>query len=124
MKLLRKMWVLNGKGNNKKPLMHAHILALLDFAKSFELKCDASNVGIRAVLMHEGHPIAYFSEKLNGASLKYPTYDKELYALIRALQTWQHYLFLFNFLFIFSLLLSPQPHSYLILTHLTRSHRY
>ncbi|RVW23726.1 hypothetical protein CK203_100807 [Vitis vinifera] len=26
-------------------------------------------------------PIAYFSEKLNGATLNYPTYDKELYAL-------------------------------------------
>ncbi|KAG7533170.1 Reverse transcriptase domain [Arabidopsis thaliana x Arabidopsis arenosa] len=37
-------------------------------------------------------PIAYFSEKLGGATLNYPTYDKELYALVRALQTWQHYL--------------------------------
>ncbi|KAJ8760878.1 hypothetical protein K2173_021916 [Erythroxylum novogranatense] len=37
-------------------------------------------------------PIAYFSEKLNGAQMKYSTYDKELYALVRALQTWQHYL--------------------------------
>ena len=24
--------------------------------------------------------------------MKYPTYDKELYSLVRALQTWQHYL--------------------------------
>ncbi|KAH9780623.1 hypothetical protein KPL71_008145 [Citrus sinensis] len=37
--------------------------------------------GIRAVLMQEGHPIAYFSEKLSGAALNYPTYDKEMYAL-------------------------------------------
>ena len=42
--------------------------------------------------MQEGKPIAYFSEKLNGAALKYPTYDKELYALKRALENWQHYL--------------------------------
>ncbi|CAL0313886.1 unnamed protein product [Lupinus luteus] len=42
--------------------------------------------------MQEGHPISYFSEKLNGAALNYSTYDKELYALVRALQTWQHYL--------------------------------
>ena len=42
--------------------------------------------------MQERRPIAYFSEKLSGAALKYPTYDKELYALVRALETWQHYL--------------------------------
>ena len=42
--------------------------------------------------MQEGHSIAYFSEKLNGSSLNYPSYDKELYALVRSLQTWQHYL--------------------------------
>ncbi|XP_031387173.1 uncharacterized protein LOC116200464 [Punica granatum] len=40
----------------------------------------------------EKRPIAYFSEKLNGAALNYSTYDKELYALVRALETWQHYL--------------------------------
>ncbi|OMO70131.1 reverse transcriptase [Corchorus capsularis] len=43
-------------------------------------------------LMQGGKPVAYFSEKLNGPALNYPTYDKELYALVRALQTWQHYL--------------------------------
>ena len=42
--------------------------------------------------MQEGRPFAYFNEKLSGAALNYPTYDKELYALVRALETWQHYL--------------------------------
>jgi hypothetical protein len=42
--------------------------------------------------MQEKQPIAYFSEKLNGAALNYPIYDKELYALVKALETWQHYL--------------------------------
>jgi hypothetical protein len=42
--------------------------------------------------MQDRRPIAFFSEKLSGAYLKYPTYDKELYALIRALKTCQHYL--------------------------------
>jgi hypothetical protein len=31
-------------------------------------------------------------KKLSGASLKYSTYDKELYALVRTLHTWQQYL--------------------------------
>jgi hypothetical protein len=34
----------------------------------------------------------YFSENLSGTTLNYPTYDKELYMLVRALKTWQHYL--------------------------------
>lgn len=42
-------------------------------------------MGIDVVLIQEGHPFAYFSEKLSRAALNYPTYDKEL-------QTWQHYL--------------------------------
>ncbi|XP_028246720.1 uncharacterized protein LOC114424051 [Glycine soja] len=47
--------------------------------------------GIGAVLLQGGHPIAYISEKLHGAALNYPTYDKELNALVRTLQTWEHY---------------------------------
>ena len=43
-------------------------------------------------MLQGGHLISYFSEKIHGATLNYPTYDKELYALIRALQTWEHYL--------------------------------
>ncbi|KAG8490723.1 hypothetical protein CXB51_013780 [Gossypium anomalum] len=66
--------------------------AFIDFSRTFELECDASGVGIRAVLTQDGRPIAYFSEKLSGAPLNYPVYDKEMYTLIRALETWQHYL--------------------------------
>jgi hypothetical protein len=42
--------------------------------------------------MQDAKPIAYFSEKLGGAQLNYSVYDKELYALVRVLETCQHYL--------------------------------
>ena len=73
-------------------LTKAPVLALPDISKTFELEYDVSGVGVGAVLLQGGHPIAYFSEKLHSATLKYPTCDKDLYALIRALQTWEHYL--------------------------------
>jgi hypothetical protein len=73
-------------------LTHGPLLQLPDFDKTFELGCDASGIGIGGVLLQEGKPIAYFSKKLSGPSLNYSTYDKELYDLVRVLETWQHYL--------------------------------
>src|SRR3954466_9776865 len=42
--------------------------------------------------MQEGRPVAYHSEKLDGARLNYSIYDKEFFALVRSLEVWQHYL--------------------------------
>jgi hypothetical protein len=76
----------------KDMLTHAPLLQLPDFSKTFELESDASGIGLGGVLLQQRKPFTYFSEKLSGPILNYSTYDKELYALVRCLETWQHYL--------------------------------
>jgi len=62
----------------KSKLISALLLSLPNFNKAFEIECDTSIIGIGAILMQEKWSIAYFNEKLNGATLNYLIYDKEL----------------------------------------------
>ena len=50
------------------------------------------------VLSQEKRLQAFFSEQLCKAKCKWATYDKELYVVMRALKTWEHYLIAKDFI--------------------------
>jgi hypothetical protein len=76
----------------KRRITEQPISVLLDFSKTFQVKCDASGFAIGEVLIQDDRLIAYFSEKMNESKIKYSTYDKKFYAIIQALKKWIHYL--------------------------------
>ena len=76
----------------KRLMTAALVLRLPDFAMVFEVACDASAVGIGDFLNQDGHPIEYFSQKLNKVQRRYENYDHEFYAFVQSLRHWHHYL--------------------------------
>jgi hypothetical protein len=81
----------------KEKIIGQPVMVLPDFSKTFQVKCDTSGFVIGVVLIQDNRPIAYFSESLNDAKLKYSMYDKEFYVVIQTLKKWRHYLVLKEF---------------------------
>jgi hypothetical protein len=76
----------------KEKISSAPVLALPNLRQPFEIQTDASNYAMGAVLLQHGKPICFHSETFNGVVINYPTYDKELYALVQSVKKWKHYL--------------------------------
>ncbi|GBG86099.1 hypothetical protein CBR_g41001 [Chara braunii] len=80
----------------KHALTHYEVLKLPDPDKPFIVTTDASQYGIGAVLaQQEGpklRPVEYMSKKMSSQKLAKSTYEKELYAVYKALTYWRHYL--------------------------------
>ena len=70
----------------KQALATTPVLALPDFSTEFVIETDTSSVGIGVVLCQKGHPIAYLCKALSGRNLGIPTYDKEMLAIVFAVQ--------------------------------------
>ena len=75
----------------KKAVCVQPVLQLPDFSKPFEIHTDASDFAYGAVLMQDGHPIAYESKKFSAIESRWPTHEKEMLAIVYALRKWRHY---------------------------------
>ncbi|CCO35435.1 Retrotransposable element Tf2 155 kDa protein type 1 [Rhizoctonia solani AG-1 IB] len=81
----------------KRRVTNRPVLAHSDPSKPYFLETDASGVAMGAILsqrLEDGrlHPIAYMSKSFNDAERNYDTHDKELLAIIRALEEWRIFL--------------------------------
>jgi len=81
----------------KSRLMSAPVLAHPDPSRQYVLNTDASGFAVAAVLSQQQadgsiRPVAYYSKKMNSAEKNYGVPDKELLAIVQAVEHWRCYL--------------------------------
>lgn len=78
----------------KQLLMHPPVLRVPDNNKEFHLYCDTSDFAVGACLSQEFegalHPVAYMSRKLSDAQRKMVSYDREMLAIITAIEQFEY----------------------------------
>ena len=76
----------------------APVLVFLDDSRMYRVEADASDFATGAMISQQSsedgmwHPIAFFSKSLSPVERNYEIHDKEMLAIIRALEEWRHLL--------------------------------
>jgi hypothetical protein len=74
----------------KEKISTAPVLALSNLQHPFKIKSYANEYSMGEVLMQYRKPICNHSEKFYQFVVNYPTYDKDLYALVQSVNKWKH----------------------------------
>ena len=69
------------------------VLAYFDKTKKHTIQCDASKKGLGAVLLWESKPVMYMSRALTENEQRYSNIERELLAIVFALERINHYMF-------------------------------
>ena len=77
----------------KQVIMTLPVLAYFDKIKKHTIQCNASKKGFGAVLLQESKPVAYMSRALTETEQRYSNIERELLAIVFALERLNHHTF-------------------------------
>jgi RNase H-like domain found in reverse transcriptase len=81
-------WLWSKKCDKAFEIMKHALVEATVFSKPFEVICDASTIGLGAILMQDSHLIVYESRKLIPAEANYTTSEQKLLAVVHAMWSW------------------------------------